>query len=99
MDDFFINIGPLIKIQAAVDFHKNLAKLLLVIGGGLLAHQAIRIHEFANGGQNLDGIDRLDQIIADLRPNGLLHHALLFVFGDHHHRNMGQNGFDFGQGF
>jgi hypothetical protein len=49
--------------------------------------------------QHLVGIHGFDEVVGDLRPDGLVHDVLLLALGDHDDRSSGAYFLDFRQGF
>ena len=54
-----------------------------VVGRGLLGDELLRMHVLLDRQQDLVGIDGLDDVIGDLRPDGLVHDILLLALGHH----------------
>ena len=93
------NGRPIRSIQSIHQLHRDFAEFTLVIRHGLLAHEAALIQVLLDGEQDLVGVDRLDQVIADFGADGFLHDVLLLTLGDHDDRQMRPLVLDAGEGF
>ncbi len=65
------------------------------VAGEALLPDPVAVEEPGDHGKDLAGIDRLDQVVGDVRPNGVLEGLGLLALGDHHHRHAvveGPNG-------
>ena len=58
-------------------------ELRAVVGRGLLRDQLLLVYVLLDRQQHLVGVDRLDEVVGDLRPHGLVHDVLLLALGDH----------------
>ena len=82
--EFGVELLPRLGGVAVAQPHAQLTELLLVVAGGLLAHQPLAFEVLLQREQDLVRVHRLDQVVADLAADGALHDALLFALGDHH---------------
>ncbi len=98
MCDLAVNFSPFFEVQAVADLHTDAAKLLLILVSGLFADQFLVFQVFFQAKKDLVGFNRLNEIIGDARSDCLLHDTFLFAFGDHHHGQGWEHGFDPQQG-
>ena len=78
-----VDLGPFLCVQPATQLHGQLAELPHVGRLGLLALNPSVVQDFLDRHQDLVGVHRLDQVVADFGTNRLLHDALLLALGDH----------------
>ena len=78
-----VDLGPFLCVQPAAQLHGQLAELPHVGRLGLLALNPSVVQDLLDGHQDLVGVDRFDQVVADFGTNRLLHDALLLALGDH----------------
>ena len=98
-------------IQLAVDLHpigerprigerrRNAPELAAVIGRGLFGDQLLAVNVLFDRQQHLIRINRLDQVVGDLRSDRFVHDVLLLAFGNHDHRGHRPQLLDPGQRF
>ena len=82
------NGRPIRCIQSVHELHGNLAEFALVVRHGFFADQSTLVQVLLDGEQDLVGVDRLDQVIADFGADGFLHDVFLLALGDHDDRQM-----------
>ena len=82
------NGRPIRCIQLVHELHGNLAEFALVVRHGFFADQSTLVQVLLNRQQDLIGVDRLDQVIADFGADGFLHDVFLLTLGDHDDRQM-----------
>lgn len=84
-------------VGIARDDFTNPTKLLLVRTVDVIHNKLLVLQVFLDHQQNLTGIDWLDQVVIDLGSDGLVHDLLLFILGNHDHREPGAKCFDLAQ--
>ncbi len=98
-DQVAVQFFPFLHRQPVADAHAQLPELPLVIGVRFLAHQPPSIDMLLEGEQDLVRVHGLDQVIADLAADRILHDVFLLALGDHHHGRLRGKGFDLGERF
>ena len=84
-----VYLGPLLGIHATAQLHGQLAELPHVGRLGLLAPQPFVVEDFFDRQQDLVRVDGLDEVVADLGADGLLHDVLFLTLGDHDDGHVG----------
>ena len=78
-----VDFGPFFRVQSPAQLHGQLPELPHVSRLCLLALNPSVVQNFLDRHQDLVGVHRLDQVIADFGTDRLLHDALLLALGDH----------------
>ena len=98
-NDLLVDGTPLLERASRAHLRRNATKLSAIIGRSLLSHKLLLMDILLDRQQHLIGVDGFDQIVGDLRSDGLVHNILLLALGDHNHRRGWANLLDAGQGF
>ena len=96
--ELVIDLDPVLRREMGHQFHGDLVQLLGVIAGKFFLGDIARFQDFLSRAKDLAGIDRLGEVIVDLRPDGILHQALFLAFGDHDDWEPRADLLDLGQG-
>ena len=72
-------------------------ELRTVVGRRLLGDELLRVDVLLDRKQHLVGVHRLDEVVGDLRADGLVHDVLLLALGDHDDRGCGADLLDLGE--
>ncbi len=87
MHKSLVHLYP-VFIRAAIAYlHGYLLEVLLVARLGHLSHYFLSMYILLQRQQYLVGVNRLYQIVGNLRPDGLIHNVLLLALGHHNHRH------------
>ena len=88
-DELLVDLHPLGGRQRPAEPSRELSESLEVILLHLLAADAVALQEPLAREEDLLGVDRLDEVVRDLPPDGVLHQVLLLGLRDHHDGRLG----------
>ena len=98
-DQAAVEVFPRFGVARIVHLQGDLRKVLPITGLGLLLHNLTLVDILLQREENLHRIDRLEEVVGNLRPDGLVHQVFGLVFRDHHHGKRGTDGLDLAEGF
>ena len=94
-----IDVAPVGEAVGHLECRGEASEFRPVIGCGLFGDQLLGVDVLLDREQHLVGIHGFDEVVGDLRPDGLVHDVLLLALGDHDDRSSGAYFLDFRQGF
>ena len=94
---FSVDFGPRIPIVRISDAFTQLAKPLLVAACAARTLERTLPENSGQGRQHLAGLHGLEQVVCELRPEGVRHEAFFFALGHHHHGQGRLQRLDLGQ--
>ena len=94
-----VQVYPVFEAVHHGQVHRDLPEFLLVVRGRLFGNQPAYVQVLFQAEQDLVWIHGLDQVIGDLRADGLLHDVFLLALGDHDHGKIGKFFLDLREGF
>ena len=83
-DECLIHLHPVVVVLAIAYLHCYLLIVLLISRLCCCSDDFFAVYVSLQCSQYLYGVDRLYQIVGNLRSDGLLHDVLLLALGDHH---------------
>ena len=97
--DLLIDRAPLLERASRAHLRRNTPELGTIIGRSLLGYKLLLMDILLDRQQYLIGIYGFDEVVGNLRADGLIHNILLLALGNHNHRRSGSNLFDSRQCF
>ena len=99
IDEFLVDLRPVVGGEGVVDLHADATKLLLIALGGGGGDDVVLVEVLFDGEEQLVGVDRLDKVVGNPVTDSLIHDALLLALGDHDDGHGGVDLLDGDQGF
>ena len=97
--EFFVEFFPRFGILRIVHTQRNAREVLSITDFCVFLSNLLCVDVLFEREKNLHRIDGFQQIVCDLRSDGLIHQIFCLVFRHHHHGHLRMQGFDGGQGF
>ena len=85
--EVLVNLNPILGSGGIVYLHRYAPHVLLVVRVRRLRDDILLMDILLQRQQYLVRVYRLDKVIGNLRPNGLVHDILLLALGHHHYRD------------
>ena len=91
---FFVEFFPRFGILRIVHTQRNAREVLSITDFGVFLSNLLCVDMLFEREKNLHRIDGFQQIVCDLRSDGLIHQIFCLVFRHHHHGHLRMQGFD-----
>ena len=92
-----VDRAPVLERVGHLERGADAPELRAVVGRGLLGDQLLLVYVLLDRQQHLVGVHGLDQVVGDLRPDGLVHDVLLLALGHHDDGSGGTHLLDLGK--
>ena len=99
INELAVEVLPFLGRGGVADLRGDFLKLLAVAALRHLGHNLTLVDVLLQREKNLHRIDRFEQIVGNLRADGLVHKVLGLVLRHYHHGHIGLHVFDAGQRF